>query len=243
MLVATFGPTTGWHGKQITHEAGSFILEGHGVITASDVLSYERQGQIDWAYAGLREWVEQLAQAPSAAAQPAQQQSSQVGVAGFAFALAGFLVSPLWIVGLILSWRDLKRAGRENLPRGLAMAGLIISSIGVGLMIVGLVAAMAIPMFLGQRDKADEAAVKEGVHSIQVGVQSWAVDHDDAYPDASQVSMSGLTGYVDVWPTNPFTHLPMDQGTGPGQYSYERSAAGFRIIAYGSDGSAVITVP
>jgi type II secretory pathway pseudopilin PulG len=242
MIVATFGPTTGWHGKQITHEGGGFILEGHGVITASDVLSYDRRGQIEWAYAGLREWVEQLAHAPTAAAQPGQQ-SSQVGVAGFAFALAGILVPLLWIVGLVLSWRDVKRARRENLRHGLATAGLIISSIGVGLLVVGLVAAMAIPMFLGQRDKANEAAVKEGAHSIQVGVQSWAVDHDDTYPDTSQVSRSGLTGYVDIWPTNPFTGLPMDQGTSAGQYFYERTETGFRMIAFGTDGSPVITVP
>ena len=100
---------------------------------------------------------------------------------------------------------------------------------------VGLVAAMAIPMFLGQRDKAKEAAVREGVHSIQVGVQSWAVDHGDAYPDASQVDASGLAGYVDMWPANPFTDLPMDQGSGPGQFSYEVGATGFRITAYGSE--------
>ena len=243
MLVATFGPTTGWQGKQITHDGASFFLEGHGVITAGDVLSYDRQGQIEWAYAGLREWVEQLAQTPSAAARPQQPGSSQVGVAGFAFALAGFLVSPLWIVGLILSWRDVRRARREGLPHRLALAGLIISSIGVGLVVVGLVAAIAIPMFLGQRDKAKEAAVREGTHSIQVGVQSWAVDHGDAYPDASQVNAYGLASYVDVWPTNPFTGLPMNQGSGPGQFSYESSAAGYRIVAYGSDGSALIAVP
>lgn len=74
--------------------------------------------------------------------------ASGVGVASFVLSLVGFLIRLLWIVGLVLSWRDVRRAKRENLPRGLALAGLVISSIGVGLLVVGLVAAMAIPLFL-----------------------------------------------------------------------------------------------
>ena len=211
------------------------------------------QGQIQWAYAGLREWVQQIA--PHVATQSGQpasplgqalpaQQPARAGVAGFVLALVGFLVPLLWIAGLILSWRDVKRARRERLPHGLAMAGLIISSIGVGLLVVGIVAAMAIPMFLGQRDKANEAAVKEGVHSVQIGVQSWAVDHGDTYPDASQVSMSDLTGYVDIWPTNPYTGLPMSQGSAAGDFSYAVGQGGtsFRLTGYGQ-GGAIITVP
>ena len=67
MLVATFGPTTGWSGKTITYESDVFTLEGHGAITAADVLSYDEQGQLVWAYEGLREWVQEVAGRPSPA--------------------------------------------------------------------------------------------------------------------------------------------------------------------------------
>jgi hypothetical protein len=71
MLVATFGPTTAWAGKRITYESGLFTLEGLGPISAQDVLEYDRQGHIGWAYHGLREWVSEaagqtLAPAPTA---------------------------------------------------------------------------------------------------------------------------------------------------------------------------------
>src|SRR5665647_786700 len=56
MLVATFGPSTGWNGKTITYDAGVFTLEDQGTISAADVLAYDRQGHLQWAYAGLREW-------------------------------------------------------------------------------------------------------------------------------------------------------------------------------------------
>jgi len=66
MVIATFGPSTGWHGKTISYEDGQFVLEGHGPISAADVLSYDGQGQISWAAAGQREWVQQVAAAGAA---------------------------------------------------------------------------------------------------------------------------------------------------------------------------------
>lgn len=68
MLVATFGQTTGWAGKTITFDNGVFTLEGHGPVSASDVLTYDRQGHLAWAYDGLREWVEAQCQTVAPAA-------------------------------------------------------------------------------------------------------------------------------------------------------------------------------
>ena len=65
--------------------------------------------------------------------------------------------------------------------------GFTLIELLIVIIIIGILAAIAIPMFLGQRDKAKESAVKEGVHSIQVGVQSYAVDNDDVYPAGSIV--------------------------------------------------------
>ena len=61
MVIATFGPSTGWAAKTISYEDGRFTLEGHGAVSAADVLTYDAQGHISWAYEGLREWVGQLA--------------------------------------------------------------------------------------------------------------------------------------------------------------------------------------
>ena len=73
MLIATFGPTTGWAGKRITREGDVFVLEGHGSISAADVMEYDRQGHLVWASAGTRAWVGSRAQAAPAsrAAAPA----------------------------------------------------------------------------------------------------------------------------------------------------------------------------
>ena len=61
MLIATFGPTTAGVGRKITYDDESFLLQDHGPIDADDVLAYDRDGHLLWAYDGLREWVAEMA--------------------------------------------------------------------------------------------------------------------------------------------------------------------------------------
>ena len=73
-----------------------------------------------------------------------------------------------------------------------------------------------------------DSAVKSGLRSIRAGIQSWLVDHG-VYPTADQVkdSQEGIAAYMDAWPTNPFSGLPMAQGDGPGDYTYVQTISGY----------------
>ena len=74
MIVATFGPSTAWVGKTISYDEGRFALEDVGQIAAQAVVDYDRQGHLQWAYDGLREWAYEIAAVPltaPAAAAPA----------------------------------------------------------------------------------------------------------------------------------------------------------------------------
>ena len=241
MIIATFGPSTGWAGKTITYDNGVFTLEGHGVISATDVLTYDRQGHLEWADVGLREWVQQMssggAALPSSSMQAAATNSPGapgIGVAGFVLSLLG-----ISLIGIILSWIGYAKAKREGRPRGLCLAGIIIGFAWFA------IAATSIPMFMNQRDKAKDASIKEGIHTLLVGVQSYAVDNNDLYPDPPMVSQSGMVSELDYWPTNPYTGLPMTQGTGPGDFTYTVSADGasFTLVGYGKGGKVVISAP
>ncbi len=93
-----------------------------------------------------------------------------------------------------------------------------------------------------------EMAVNEGIRTIQVGIQNYAVDHNDTFPPVATVTSTALVGsdgrpYVDGWPANPYTLAPMTAGTGPGDYRYARTASGFVLTGFGPDGRVIIRVP
>jgi fructan beta-fructosidase len=101
--------------------------------------------------------------------------------------------------------------------------GFTLIELLIVIVIVAILAAVAVPLYLQQRDKAKDAAVKKGARVVQVAIQSWAMDHNGAYPDSSLVRPDGEVGaYIDTWPENPWTGKPM-----AGSAAYSRGDFGY----------------
>jgi hypothetical protein len=107
-----------------------------------------------------------------------------------------------------------------------------------------------VPLMQDQIQQANQGAVRDGVTSIQAGIEAWAVEHDGRYPAPGRVRHAGLTsaaGYplVDPWPQNPYAGGAMTQGRGEGQFLYVRGPKGgsYTLTGYGPGGVLLITLP
>jgi type II secretion system protein G len=116
-------------------------------------------------------------------------------------------------------------------------SGFTLIEVLIVLVILSILAAIAIPAYLSQRGKAKNAAVREGIHSIEIGVQSYALDNGDAYPPAVAGSTtlvdSNGKAYVDQWPKNPVSGAPMRDSTAQGDYTYtSASSSSYQLVGH-----------
>ena len=225
MLVATFGPATGWQGREIIWDVDHFILVGHGAIPAAGVLDYDRLGQLVWARPELRAWVAEVDRWETGG-RPSPALGAASGFAAYAGATGGGASGGTRASGRLPTW------------------AIILIVLGIAFVVGGAVLGALVPSFIMHTTErlANDAMVRSGVREIQVGIKSYAADHGGQYPAPGEVNSVGLSSYISVWPQNPYTDLPMSDGGGVGNFRYDLSTDGgaYKLIGYGRDGAVVI---
>ncbi len=64
-------------------------------------------------------------------------------------------------------------------------AGFTLIELLVVMLILGILAAIALPAFFNQRDKAGDAKAKETAHSVQVAMEACATDNNGVYDETN----------------------------------------------------------
>jgi len=71
-------------------------------------------------------------------------------------------------------------------------AGFTLIELLVVMLILGILAAIALPAFFNQKEKATDAKAKEYAHSAQVAMETYSTDNNGSYEGATTVLLEGI---------------------------------------------------
>src|SRR6187397_2847894 len=76
-------------------------------------------------------------------------------------------------------------------------SGFTLIELLVVMLILGILAAIALPAFFNQKEKAGDAKAKETAHSVQVALETYATDSGGTYVGADLTKLNKIEPTID----------------------------------------------
>jgi type IV pilus assembly protein PilA len=95
--------------------------------------------------------------------------------------------------------------------------GFTLIELLVVILIIGILAAIAIPSFLSQKGKANDASAKTLAHTSEVAMETYATDHQGGYAGVAAPSdLKAIEATINITPNSTDAYLSSATGTTSG---------------------------
>ncbi len=113
-------------------------------------------------------------------------------------------------------------------------AGFTLIELLVVMLILGILAAIALPAFFNQKEKAGDAKAKEYVHTTQVAMETYSTDNGGSYKGATIAELKKIEPTI--------ANIKYSNVEPGGEFNPEPSATGYTITVEGSNPEQKFTV-
>ena len=130
--------------------------------------------------------------------------------------------------------------------------GFTLIELMIVVVIIGILAAIAIPNFISMQARAKESSVKANMHTAQLAMEDFAVQNNGVYATAAADATPSGDTVEDlcpngVWPDNPFTHAASNPGWGAapaaeGEFGFSTATTSQYVIQGCGKGGNLLTL-